>query len=80
MEVTEFHKKMKQHCDSLNGDCQKCCFLEYCYSQKRDIHDDFLSDVISRLSVKQGDGTDISDQVIRNRHNVVQIAESNSQR
>ena len=76
MEVTEFHKKMKQHCDRLNGDCQKCCFLEYCYSQKRDIHYDFLSEVISRLSVKQGDGTDISDQVIRNRYNVVQTVKN----
>lgn len=80
MEVKEFHDKMKQHCDSIEGNCRKCCFLDYCYSQKRDIYDDFLTEVISHLSEKQDNDRDTYDQVIRNRHNVVQIVESNLQR
>lgn len=50
MTTTEFHGKMKQHCESLNGDCSQCCFLDYCYSQKRDITEDFLGEVTTRLS------------------------------
>ena len=80
MGIIEFHKKMKQHCDSLEGNCQRCCFLDYCYSQKRDIYNDFLTEVISRLSEKQDNDMDIFYQVIHNRHNVVQIGESNLQR
>lgn len=35
MTATEFHGKMKQHCENLNGECSQCCFLDYCYSQKK---------------------------------------------
>jgi|GEM_PF-1236436 hypothetical protein len=71
MDIIEFHSKMKQHCESLNGNCSQCCFLEYCYSQKRDIYNDFLSDVISCLSKNGDSDKDIYAQVIRNRHNVI---------
>lgn len=70
MDIIEFHSKMKQHCESLNGNFSQCCFLEYCYSQKRDIYNDFLNEVISRLSKNGDSDKDIYAQVIRNRHNV----------
>lgn len=70
MDIIEFHNKMKQHCESLNGECSQCCFLEYCYSQKRDIYNDFLSDVIFSLSKNEDSNKDTSAQVIHNHHNV----------
>ena len=70
MDIIEFHNKMKQHCESLNGECPQCCFLEYCYSQKRDIYNDFLSDVIFSLSKNEDSNKDTSAQVIHNHHNV----------
>ena len=70
MDIIEFHSKMKQHCESLNGNCSQCCFLEYCYSQKRDVYSDFLNDVISCLSKSEDSNKDISAQVIHNHHNV----------
>lgn len=70
MDIIEFHNKMKQHCESLNGECSQCCFLEYCYSQKRDIYSGFLNEVISRLSNNEDSDKDIFAQVIRNHHNV----------
>ena len=70
MDIIEFHNKMKQHCEILNGECSQCCFLEYCYSQKRDIYNDFLSDVIFSLSKNEDSNKDTSAQVIHNHHNV----------
>ncbi|MBE5713363.1 MAG: hypothetical protein EGR22_04095 [Ruminococcaceae bacterium] len=70
MDIIEFHSKMKQHCESLNGNCSQCCFLEYCYSQKRDIYNDFLSDVIFSLSKNEDSNKGTSAQVIHNHHNV----------
>ena len=70
MDIIEFHSKMRQHCESLNGNCSQCCFLEYCYSQKRDIYNDFLSDVIFSLSKNEDSNKDTSAQVIHNHHNV----------
>ena len=70
MDIIEFHNKMKQHCESLNGECSQSCFLEYCYSQKRDIYNDFLSDVIFSLSKNEDSNKDTSAQVIHNHHNV----------
>ena len=70
MDIIEFHSKMKQHCESLSGNCSQCCFLEYCYSQKRDIYNDFLSDVIFSLSKNEDSNKDTSAQVIHNHHNV----------
>lgn len=70
MDVLEFHSKMKQHCESLNGECSQCCYLEYCYSQKRDVYRDFLDDIISSFSKDEDSDKDIFVQVIHNRHNV----------
>ena len=70
MDIIEFHSKMKQHCESLIGNCSQCCFLEYCYFQKRDIYNDFLSDVIFSLSKNGDSNKDISAQVIHNHHNI----------
>ncbi len=70
MDIIEFHNKMKQHCESLKGECSQCCFLEYCYSQNRDIYNDFLSDVIFSLSKNEDSNKDTSAQVIHNHHNV----------
>lgn len=70
MTTTEFHGKMKQHCESLDGECSQCCFLDYCYSQKRDITEDFLGKVMDRLSEDEEKRAGTSDSAIHNRHNV----------
>ena len=70
MDIKEFHIKMKQHCEHLEGECSKCRFLEYCYSQARDIHIDFLEQVMYRLSAYEESNKDIFSRVIRNHHNV----------
>lgn len=77
MNIKEFHKKLKQHCDKLNGDCTQCCFVDYCYSQARDIYDDFLEEITHLLSTNEEDSKGISSGVIRNRHNVFPLLESN---
>lgn len=79
MNTDEFHSKMKQHCDKLNGECSQCCFLEYCYSQKRDVYGAFLDEVVNRLSENAVGNTDKCVRVIRNPNNVF-ADEGNSQR
>lgn len=32
MEVHDFYHKLKQHCESLDGDCQQCHFNDFCYT------------------------------------------------
>ena len=76
MEAIEFHAKMKQHCDGINGDCRQCCFRDYCYSQARHIHTDFLQKVIECLLTPLDNDTDISCQVIRNPDNVFRPEEN----
>lgn len=72
MTIEKFHEKIKQYCDRLNGDCRKCCFLDYCYSQKRDIKADgeFLKQVVNLLSADEGNDKGIYGQVIHNPDNV----------
>lgn len=65
MTVNKFHKKLKRHCDKLSGDCQRCRFVDYCYSQQRDIHEDFLKEVIKSLSKNKGE------KVIKNDYNSI---------
>jgi len=43
-----------------------------------DIYDDFLDEIIVSLSEHGDNDTDISSQVIRNRHNVCEFAGSSS--
>lgn len=76
MEIIEFHAKMKQHCDKIHGDCQQCCFLDYCYSQARDIHTDFLQKIIECLLTSQDNDKDISCRVIRNPGNLCRFEEN----
>ena len=80
MNVKKKKKKMKQHCDKIEGDCRKCCYLDYCYSQKRDIHEDFLSEIITSLSKKSDNDTGIFAPVIRNRHNALSVGENNQRK
>lgn len=77
MYVQKFHKIMKQHCNRVKGDCRKCCFVDYCYSQKRDINEDFLTEIISQLSNLSDTDKDIFVPVIHNRHNVCRPEENN---
>lgn len=71
MDIFEFHRKMKQHCDRRSGNCSQCCFLDYCYSSKMDIYDDFLADVLSALSSCEESDMDSEIPPVRNRHNVL---------
>ena len=71
MDIFEFHNKMKQHCQSVKGVCSECCFLEYCYSKKRDIQKDFIEDIIGQLLKNADENKDKSFQVIRNRYNSI---------
>ena len=77
MDIYEFHQKIKQHCDSRSGDCSQCCFLDYCYSSKMDIHEDFLAEVVSVLSSYGGNGTGSDGPMVRNRYNVLNAPMSN---
>lgn len=77
MNIQEFHKKLKQHCDKLNGECRQCCFVDYCYSQKRDVYGKFLTQVVSRASNLSDSDTDNDAQVIHNQNNVSSPAKSN---
>ena len=80
MNIYEFHRKMKQHCDNRSGNCSQCCFIDYCYSSKMDIRDDFLSKIISTLSANEDTDRDKDDPIIRNRYNVFPFPTSSLQK
>ena len=77
MTLDGFHEKLKQHCNRIEGNCRQCCYIDYCYSQKRDIHKDFLEEIISHLSNQSDNDKDISVQVIHNRYNSYHLEENN---
>lgn len=77
MTVNKFHKKLKRHCDKLSGNCQRCRFVDYCYSQQRDIHEDFLKEVIKSLSKNEDENTGKFSPVIQNRYNFLSDEVSN---
>lgn len=80
MDIYEFHRKMKQHCDKLFGNCSQCCFLDYCYSSKMDIRDEFLAQVVTALSENEENDTDKGAPVIHNRYNVLPLPANNLQK
>lgn len=65
MNIFEFHSKLSRHCNDINGECSECKFIDYCYSQKRDIHSDFIENIISGLSSESND-------IIKNPHNRIE--------
>ncbi|MGN1102202.1 MAG: hypothetical protein ACI4RG_08425, partial [Huintestinicola sp.] len=73
MEIYEFHSKMKQHCNKLSGDCSQCCFIDYCYSSKMDICDEFLAQIVTALSENEDNDTGKGAPVIHNHCNVLTI-------
>lgn len=80
MTLNEFHQKLKQHCDRIKGTCRQCCYIDYCYSQKRDIYEDFLAEVISRLSDQSDNDKDTCVRVIHNHYNACHLEENNVQK
>ena len=57
LEITEFFQKLKQHCQSNDGDCKQCCFNDFCYTAPRSLTDCMLNQSLDFLEkvAKVGD-------------------------
>lgn len=53
METKEFHRAMKEHCQSVQAECQNCCMRLYCYTPPCEQTDGMIDNIISFLSIEQ---------------------------
>lgn len=57
MEVTEFFKKLKQHCkwhSKGNGEnCRQCCYKEFCFTPPISLSDKIVRQTVDHLAQSQ---------------------------
>lgn len=52
MEQKEFYRAMKDHCQSMNAECENCCMRLYCYTPPCNMTDFMMDKVISFLATE----------------------------